>query len=185
MGKKIFKIGVFGSAVGDTVKKCSVYADVIGQSIGQEGHVLCTGACGGIPHIAAQGAARYGGVIFGFSPAINHKEHVQKYQFPDDPYMLVFTGMEKKGRNMICTRTCDAGIFIAGRWGTMNEFTLMCDEGEGKVIGLLEGSGGFVDSMIIPGLKETDKPTNAIIVIESDPYALAKEVLAKLTMLYL
>ena len=30
----------------------------------------------------------------------------------------------------------------------MNEFTLMCDEGEGKVIGLLKNSGGFVDSLI-------------------------------------
>lgn len=182
--KKIFKIAVYGSAGGISPLISERSARVIGAETARTGNILCTGACEGIPHFAAVQAAEDGGLILGFSPAINIVDHVESFQFPAEPYILIFTGMEKKGRNLICTRTCDAGIFIAGRWGTMNEFTLMCDEGRGKVIGLLAGSGGFVDSKIIPGLQETDKPTEAVIVIEKDPHILMRRTFEELALLY-
>jgi uncharacterized protein (TIGR00725 family) len=170
------KVGVFGSAGGSEIPKCKHHARIIGQEIVSNNGILCTGACPGLPHEAAFGANENNGIILGFSPGVNWSDHVDNYKFPAIPYTLIFTGMEKKGRNLICTRTCDAGIFISGRWGTMNEFTLMCDEGDGKVIGLLAGSGGFVDGQIIPALSQTEKPTKAIIVIESDPVLLVKNV---------
>lgn len=184
-----FKIGVFGSAGGDNMETCKMTARTVGEKIAMYGGILCTGACPGLPHEAALGAAGYGagsgsGIILGYSPAMNMHDHTENFKFPTRPYILTFTGMEKKGRNLICTRTCHAGIFIAGRWGTVNEFTLMCDEGEGKVIGLLAGSGGFVDSMIIPGLSQTDKITKAAIIIEQDPEKLVIGIMSALEKMH-
>lgn len=175
-----YKIGVFGSAGGEGMTKNEDSARLVGRGIANLGGILCTGACPGIPHTAALAADNNQGLVLGYSPAINLFDHVNNYKFPVEPYVLTFTGMEKKGRNLICTRSCDAGIFIAGRWGSVNEFTLMCDEGEGKVIGLLAGSGGFVDSMIIPGLQTTDKTTKAVIIIGSNPEALVQSVFMQL-----
>jgi len=181
-----FKIGVFGSAGGDEMERCRDFARDVGMAVSKYNGILCTGACPGLPHEAATGAHDYDNdsLVLGFSPALNQFDHVNNFKFPADPYILTFTGMEKKGRNLICTRTCHAGIFIAGRWGTVNEFTLMCDEGEGKVIGLLAGSGGFVDSMIIPGLNQTDKTTKATIVIEQDPEKLVIGIMSALEKMY-
>ncbi|MFH1281806.1 MAG: hypothetical protein ABIH91_03725 [Candidatus Omnitrophota bacterium] len=180
VNNKRFKIGVFGSAGGSELEEQILKAHAIGVNIALNGGILCTGACSGIPHEAALDAAKQGASVLGFSPAINFKEHIATFNFPVAPYVLVFTGMGLKGRNVICTRTCDAGIFISGRYGTMNEFTLMYDEGEGKIIGLLEGSGGFVDSMIIPSLKDTEKKSKAVIVTESDPRILVEKVFENL-----
>ncbi|MDO8524671.1 MAG: hypothetical protein Q7R99_03510 [bacterium] len=91
-----------------------------------------------------------------------------------------FYGFRKEVQDLICTRTCDVGIFIAGRFGTLNEFTLMYDEGEDKVIGLLEGSGGFVDSIIIPSIRTAEKPSKAEIVIDSDPEDLVRRIFESL-----
>ena len=178
--QKRFKIGVFGSAGGDRLESCKQLAHETGVEVARQNGILCTGACYGLPYEAAISASENNGVILGFSPAMNLSDHVNIFNFPVEPHLLIFTGMEKKGRNLICTRTCDAGIFIAGRWGTMNEFTLMCDEGDGKVIGLLAGSGGFVDECIIPALKTTDKPTKATILIESNPKQLVQKIFKQL-----
>lgn len=175
-----FKIGVFGSAGGNNVDIQKKSAYTIGKTIVESGNILCTGACHGLPYEAATAAEHSGGLVLGFSPFASSLEHA-KSEMPGLPHILIFTGMGLKGRNLICTRTCDAGIFIAGRWGTMNEFTLMCDEGEGKVIGLLKNSGGFVDSLIIPGLEETDKPSKATIIIDDDPAELVWRVVNELS----
>lgn len=47
--------------------------------------------------------------------------------------------------NVLTTAACDAGIIIAGRWGSMNEFTNLYDMG--KVIGVLTGTGGIADEL--------------------------------------
>ncbi|MEA1963144.1 MAG: hypothetical protein U9M94_02790 [Patescibacteria group bacterium] len=175
------KIGVFGSAGGSEMDSCKESARVIGREVAHANGIICTGACPGLPHEAALGANENDGIVLGFSPGLNMNDHINNHKFSATPYILTFTGMEKKGRNLICTRTCDAGIFISGRWGTMNEFTLMCDEGDDKVIGLLAGSGGFVDGKIIPALNETEKQSKAVIVINDDPIALVKEIFQHLT----
>ena len=109
-----FKIGVFGSAGGYDVKNQMLSAAIIGENIAKSGNIVCTGACHGLPYEAATFANSLGGIVLGFSSAINLKEHEEKYKFPMLPHILNFTGMGFKGRNLICTRTCDAGIFIAG-----------------------------------------------------------------------
>ena len=142
--------------------------------------ILCTGACPGLPHEAALGVKSEGGLILEFSPGINLIDHAENHRFPVSPYILIFTGMEKKGRNLICTRTCDAGIFISGRFGTLNEFTLMYDEGENKVIGLLEGSGKFVDGFIKNAINATEKPSKAIIIADYYPSLLVNKIFQQL-----
>jgi len=69
---------------------------------------------------------------------------------------------------------------MAGSWGTVNEFTFMRDEGEIKVIGLLAGSGGFVDGIIIPNLDKTYKPTKAIIIVDDYPSILVNKIFQQL-----
>lgn len=178
-----FKIGVFGSAAGSDIERCQFLAFNIGKEIAISGGILCTGACPGLPHEAALGAQSEHGIVLGFSPAMNLKEHIDRFKFPVDPYLLIFTGMERKGRNIITTRTCDAGIFISGRFGTLNEFTLMYDEGEGKVIGMFKGSGGYVDEILIPSLKTAEKTTKARIIIDPDSINLVRRVFRALKKL--
>lgn len=168
-----FKIGVMGSAEGESAEQKNL-AKIIGEEIASQECILITGACTGLPHEASMAAVAKGALCLGFSPAMNLKEHVEKYRFPVEPYTLVFTGMEKKGRNIISIRSCDGVIFIGGRIGTLNEFTIAYDEG--KVIGILEGSGGFSNTFYDLA-QQSGKATLAKIVRENDPIKLVKEII--------
>ncbi len=57
--------------------------------------------------------------------------------------MIIFTGFGYKGRNVINVRCADIVLILGGATGTLNEFTIAYDEG--KIIGVLEGSGGIAD----------------------------------------
>ena len=105
MNERRFQIGVFGSADGDEIGKCIEKAEAIGDEIAEHGCVLITGACPGLPHRTALAVANRNGRIIGISPAMNPREHIEKYKYPSDwLYQLVFTGMERKGRNIISLR---------------------------------------------------------------------------------
>ncbi len=173
-----FKIGIFGSANGSINEYCNSCAKRIGESIPFYNGILCTGACEGLPHVAALEADNNLGIVWGFSPASSLSEHVNEYKFPERPYNLIFTGMGEKGRNLICTRTCDAGIFIAGGWGTLNEFTIMSSQE--KVIGLLEGSGGVVDDIILPAVRSGRPSYKAKVVSSREPGMLVETVFDEL-----
>jgi hypothetical protein len=174
---KTYKIGVFGSAAGSNIESLKPLARKIGEEIAKRGGILVSGATHGLPHEAALGAESKGGMNIGFSPAIGLDEHINIYKYPVDPYLLIFTGMGKKGRNMISSRTCDAGIYISGRTGTMNEFTVLYDDGEaGSVVGFLKGSGGVVDDCLISFTKSTEKLSKVKVVIEEDPVKLVAKV---------
>ena len=181
MNERRFQIGVFGSADGDSVDECAEKARIIGDEIAEHGCVLITGACPGLPHEAAKALAKHNGRVIGISPAMNLKEHIEKYKYPDDSfYSLIFTGMERKGRNIISLRTCDAAIFIAGRIGTLNEFTIAYDEApKGFVIGILAGSGGFSDDLAKLA-KKSGKKSNAVIIEDDNPRFLVRKVLEEL-----
>lgn len=179
------KIGVFGSAAGD-LEKLRPLARLIGEKIARKRGILFTGGCPGLPYEAALGADEAGGLVIGISPAANLGEHINKYKFPHEPYLLIFTGQEKKGRNPISMRSCDAGIFISGRSGTLNEFTIMYDEGtEHKVMGFLAGTGGVVDNEIPSYVKRTsrEKPSKTTLIWESSPEKLINRILETLKSL--
>lgn len=170
------KFGCFGSASNEMSTRLKVQAVMLGESAAAHDVILCTGACEGLPHVAALEVDDKLGIVWGFSPAKGLAEHIYDYEFPERPYNLIFTGMGKKGRNLICTRTCDAGICISGGQGTMHEFITMNSEGSGKIIGLLEGSGGFVDEIIIPGVRDGKMPGKARIIINEDPEVLVNNI---------
>jgi uncharacterized protein (TIGR00725 family) len=180
------KIGVFGSGVESGVQMRNV-AWVIGLRIAAKKGILVTGGCGGLPHEAAQAAAAGNGLVLGISPAMNLREHVEKYGFPADSfYTFIFTGIEKKGRNpisLISLRTCDAAIFIGGRTGTLNEYTIARDEkSEGFVIGLLRGSGGITDKLseLEDFITRVGKGSKVTFVTEKDPLLLVNKVFDEL-----
>jgi len=177
------KIGVFGSGVESDVQMRNV-AWVIGLRIAAKKGILVTGGCGGLPHEAAQAAAAGKGLVIGISPAMDLKEHVEKYGFPADSfYTFIFTGMEKKGRTPISLRTCDAAIFIGGRTGTLNEYTIARDEkSEEFVIGLLKGSGGITDKLseLEDFITRVGKGSKVTFVTEKDPLLLVNKVFDEL-----
>lgn len=177
--KQKFRIGVMGSASRDKPlpNELLLKAREIGKEIAKNGCVLVTGACMGIPQEATIGAAEEGGLIFGFSPATNIKEHLDpplSYPAPVGSAYLIFTGFGHEGRNVLSLRNCDAVIFIAGSAGTLTEFALTYHMG--KIIGILEGTGGIADktSEIV---RDIDRNTGAVLIADKDPKNLIGKVI--------
>ena len=116
----------------------------LGREIVRQGAVLITGATTGIPYWAAIGAKEEGGISIGVSPAISEKEHKNVYRLPTDYFdLIIYTGFNYSGRNLLLTRSSDAVIFACGRMGTLNEFTISFEDE--KPIGVLQGTGGTAD----------------------------------------
>lgn len=163
----LMTVGVMGSAGGDLDPAVCRKVHQLGKFIAQRKHVLITGACPGIPQEAVKGANEEGGIVVGISPALNLAEHVTKYHSPTRGYdAIVYTGSGLMGREIENIRSCDVVIFAAGRSGTLGEFAIAYDEG--KVIGVLQGSGGVSDHIkeIIPMVQ---KETQALVFYDPDP----------------
>lgn len=151
------KIGVYGSAT-EFIDSVIPKAREIGRQIALNGHTVITGACTGLPYEAVKGAREIGGKSIGYSPASNLKEHLNKFKFPADAAdEIIFTGLGKKGRNVLSVEESEASVFISGRIGTLNEFTIAYDNG--KIMGILTGTGGVTDLVknIIDYLKKRNK----------------------------
>ena len=108
--------------------------------------VLVTGATIGIPYWAAKGAKEEGGIVIGLSPAASEAAHTKTYRLPTDYHdLIIYTGFEYSGRNLLLIRSSDAVVTICGRMGTLNEFTIAFEDQ--KLIGVLEGTGGTADEL--------------------------------------
>lgn len=171
-------VGFMGSAGGILEPAVRNRVRDLGRLVGERGHVLVTGAAPGLPQDAVLGACDGGGVVVGISPALNLEEHVQKYHSPTRGYdTLVFTGSGLMGREIENIRTCDVVVFAGGRSGTLGEFAIAYDEG--KVIGVLKGTGGVADH-IEEILEFVEKETGAVVVSDADP----EQLLDSLEALY-
>lgn len=169
-------IGVSGSAAGDLTKALEKKAFIIGQEIAKIGAILITGACTGLSFEAAKGAKSEGGLVIGVSPAETKKEHQEIYQFPTKYFdLIIYTGFGYKGRNVIWVRSSDAVICIAGRIGTLNEFTIAYDEG--RPIGVLQPGGV---SELIPKIVKVVKKGKTPVFYETDPKKLVAKLLKSL-----
>ena len=142
-----YKICISGAAdTGHCAIDAPQKAEEIGREIARRGMVLVTGATIGIPYWAAKGAKEEGGIVIGLSPAASEAAHVKTYKLPTDYHdLIIYTGFEYSGRNLLLTRSADAIINICGRMGTLNEFTIAFEDG--KPIGVLEGTGGTADQL--------------------------------------
>jgi uncharacterized protein (TIGR00725 family) len=146
----------------------------VGRQIVKQGAILLTGATTGIPYWAAVGANEANGISIGFSPASTEREHVKVYRLPTDMYdVIVYTGFNYAGRNLLLTRASDAVIIICGRMGTLNEFTVAFEDK--KPVGVLEGSGGTadrIDSLLKGGYRGKKK-----VIASPYPDVLVREII--------
>lgn len=171
-----YKVCVSGAAeTGHCAADALEKSEELGREIARHGLVLVTGATTGIPYWAAKGAKQEGGTVIGFSPASSKASHVKTYHLPLDYHdIIVYTGFEYAGRNLILTRSSDAIITACGRLGTLNEFTIGFEDQ--KPMGVLEGSGGIAD--IVRGLVEGAHRGPGKIAFSSDPKTLVEKVIA-------
>ncbi len=145
----------------------------VGREIIKQGGVVVTGATTGIPYWAAIGAKEEAGTVIGLSPAASEKDHKKSYRLPVDYHdLIIYTGFDYAGRNLLLARSSDAVITICGRMGTLNEFTIAFEDK--KPTGVLIGSGGTAD-MVKEIVKKCHRGPGKIIY-ESDPKTLVKKV---------
>lgn len=181
MTKRI--IGVMGASESDALTdaekaRLKQLAEKLGGAIAKHDCILISGATTGLPDLISRSAREHGGFAVGISPAENRREHIERYKMPPDAAdVIIYTGFGLKGRNVINVRSADIVIIFGGATGTLNEFTIAYDEG--KVIGVLEGSGGCADHIreIIEFCK---KPTRGLVVYHTDPEALIESCLNSL-----
>lgn len=167
-------IAVLGSATHYTPQQV-VAAFQIGREIGRCGKAVITGATSGIPYAAAIGAKSVGALVIGVSPATNAEEHISIYAKPMTYLdVIVFTGLGLEGRNPINVRSVRGAIFVAGEFGTLNEFSAACVLGN-KVLGVLEGVGGI--SSFIPSLiQHLHVRPDTDILFDSNPVNLSRRI---------
>ncbi len=170
-----YKICVSGAAeTGQCGKNAMELATQMGREIANHNGVILTGATSGIPYFAARGAKKAGGISIGLSPAATEKAHVRTYHLPTDYFdLIIYTGFDYSGRNLLLTRSADAVVLICGRMGTLNEFTIAFEDN--KPIGILEGTGGTAD-MIREIVKKSHRGPGKI-VYDSNPKHLLEKLL--------
>lgn len=177
-----YQICVSGAASGETVEASHQLAFDLGATIASSGHTLITGATIGLPHYAAMGCKKEGGLSIGFSPAGSLREHVNTYHLPTKEFDYInFTNMEYVGRDVHLVRSSDAVITVGGRMGSLHEFATAVESN--KVCGVLLGSGGLAD--FLPTLTErVTTPHSKEIIYDTDPVRLVRQVIARLDEKY-
>lgn len=170
-----YKIAVSGAAeIDHCVPHIKEIARETGKEIVKQGCILITGATTGAPYFAAQGTKQAEGISIGFSPAASEIEHRKSYRLPTDSFdVIVYTGFGYSGRNLLMTRAADGAIFICGRMGTLNEFTIAFEDQ--KPIGVLEKTGGTADK--IKDLVQGPFRGKKKIVYETEPKVLVKNLI--------
>lgn len=175
-------IGVMGSAQEMPAQAdrghLAMVAENLGQAIVDQGCILLTGETTGLPELVAQAVRQHGGFTVGISAAHSLAEHQERYGLPQQGSdVVIYTGFGFKGRNVINIRSSDIVVIFGGSIGTLNEFTIAYDEG--KIIGILEGTGGVADQVrgIVHALA---KPTQAVLFFDRDAVPLLNMCLAEL-----
>jgi predicted Rossmann-fold nucleotide-binding protein len=90
--------------------------------------------------------------------------------------------MGLEGRNAINVRSVKGAIFVAGEFGTLNEFTAAWTTGN-NVLGILEGVGG-ISLYIRDILACTHSHYGSSLVFDSDPIRLVQRVCQEVEQRY-
>lgn len=169
-----YKIAVSGAAeLTPCSKNIEKLSEEIGREIVRQNCILITGATTGAPYLVAKSCNKAGGVSIGFSPAVSEAEHKKVYKLPLDGFdVMVYTGFDYSGRNLLMTRAADAVIIVCGRMGTLNEFTIAYEDR--KPIGVLLGSGGIAD--LVKSLTHRPHKKRGKIIYDSDPKKLVQKL---------
>ena len=170
-----YKIVISGAAqTGHCCKGIKEISKEIGREIARKKCILVTGATTGVPYFAALGCKEAGGFSIGFSPAISESAHVKTYRLPTDAFdIIIYTGADYTGRNILMTKAADGVIVVCGRMGTLHEFTTAFELQ--KPTAVLEGTGGTADKIrqIATG------PFRGVkrIIYDKDPERLIKKLI--------
>lgn len=169
-----YKIAVSGSAIDNCAPGAFKKAYEVGRQIAKHNCVLLTGATIGVPQWATRGAKAAGGVSIGLSPAVSKQAHVRTYKLPTK-YMdlIIYTGFDYSGRNMLMTKASDGVIMVCGRIGTLNEFTTAFEDK--RVIGVLTNTGG--EEQEVENILKIAQRGRKRIVFDSDPKSLVEKVI--------
>ena len=170
-----YKIAVSGAAeVGHCCRGIEKLSKEVGRAVARQKCVLVTGATTGVPYFAALGCKEANGFNVGFSPATSEAAHLKTYKLPVDPFdVMIYTGADYVGRNVMMTKSVDGVIIVCGRMGTLHEFATAFEIQ--KPIGVLEGTGGTADKIKIiatgphRGIKK--------IIYEKDPKKLVEKLI--------
>jgi len=175
MKQERFEIVISGAAqVGHCCEKIEEISKEVGREIARQNCNLVTGATTGVPYFVALGCHEAGGFNIGFSPAVSERAHLKTYRLPLDPFnVMIYTGADYTGRNIIMTKSADGVIIICGRMGTLHEFVTAFELQ--KPIAVLEGSGGTADkiSQIATGPYRGVKK----IIYEREPKILVRKLI--------
>ena len=128
----------------DYSKEAEAQAIELGRWVAENNHILNTGACLGIPIVGAKACKQYGGQTLGYSPANSEEHHIPENGLSTEGmdkimYMNSDKPLNYPERNIINIRNADIVVMIAGRMGTINEYTTAHDME--KPIGVIEGVG--------------------------------------------
>lgn len=175
--KTRYQICFSGSAKGSNIGPAVKMAADAAREVVKRGHVVLTGATWHLPYAAAKAAKLQGGehvTSIGFSPAATRLAHVKKYRLPIDSYdVILYTGFEYTGRNLLLVRSSDAVVMVGGRIGTLNELTIAIEEK--KPVGVLVGSGGMTEE--VEHVLKAARRNRENFVFESDPVKLVDKLL--------
>lgn len=170
------KICISGAAeISQCCPKIKELSKDLGKWIAKKDCILLSGATTGVPYFAAQGYKEAGGKFsIGFSPASSQKEHKKSYRLPTDQFdLIIYTGFDYVGRNLMLTKAADGVIIACGRTGTLNEFTIAFETR--TPVGVLEDTGGTAD-LINEVLKKGYRPKTKI-VYDKDPQKLINKLI--------
>jgi len=145
--KKKIKICLIGSWRNYS-KKAEQGAKLLGEWVAYRNHSLITGACLGIPHVAAKVCYKKGGHSLGYSPANSSKYHLKKNGlakkgFTEIIYMDEKEPLSYSKRNIVNIKNADIIVLISGKLGAINEYTIARDME--KPVFVLEGVGNASD----------------------------------------
>jgi predicted Rossmann-fold nucleotide-binding protein len=194
----VWKVGIYGSNVVESEAAVQL-AQELGIALAQNGVIVITGGCSGMPYAVAYAAKHEGAEVWGFTP--EHNEEEQKQAYPQDDITiydkLFYVPLQYdrlfyldhtlpaardhsarlKYRNVISTIHADAGIIVSGGWGTLNEFTNLIYDG--KPISALLGTGGLADELPewYPRLR---KKSGSVVQFSGSPSNLVTNLLNEL-----
>ena len=150
----------------------------LGREIADHDAILTIPATSGLPLWAAMGAKEKGGLVIGFSPAANEREHREVYRLPTEHMdVIIYSGFGHAGNDLQISRASDAVIFGAGRLDSIHEFAISFHEN--KPIGILKGRW-WLEDILHDVIKDNEERDHDEIIIDEDPKRLIEQLLKQI-----